>query len=134
MLVINIPLIIRYSLLRRCITCAYLANPSSVGFPSQTSQLPANWTITVSSSMKMIWKHIRVARVELVWNCSQIMTTFCIASLKWFLLFTLFHHRVSLNSVSAVCELSVADGSNLYRYNLAAPTPMFPHGALSEDG
>lgn len=62
------------------------------------------------------------------------MTTFCIASLKWFLLFTLFHHRVSLNSVSAVCELSVADGSNLYRYNLAAPTPMFPHGALSEDG
>ncbi|KAG5558052.1 hypothetical protein RHGRI_008079 [Rhododendron griersonianum] len=43
-------------------------------------------------------------------------------------------HRVSLNSVSATCELSVVDRNKLYNYSLALPIPRFPHGVLSEDG
>ncbi|CAK9160626.1 unnamed protein product [Ilex paraguariensis] len=43
-------------------------------------------------------------------------------------------HRVSLNSVSAVCELSISDHNKLYNYSLASSIPKFPHGILSEDG
>ncbi|CAA7398219.1 unnamed protein product [Spirodela intermedia] len=39
-----------------------------------------------------------------------------------------------LCSVAGVCELSVVQGSTLYNYSLASPTPENPHGVLSEDG
>lgn len=59
-------------------------------------------------------------------------------SLKWVLAFLPFAvailHRVSLNSVSATCELSVVNHNKLYNYSLALPAPKFPHGVLSEDG
>jgi len=32
------------------------------------------------------------------------------------------------------CEFSVARGSELYSFDLAAPTPAHRHGVLSEDG
>lgn len=43
-------------------------------------------------------------------------------------------HRVSLESVSALCELSVKDKNKVYYYSLASPVRNFPHGILSEDG
>ncbi|KAI3458497.1 hypothetical protein Pfo_015160 [Paulownia fortunei] len=43
-------------------------------------------------------------------------------------------HRVSLDSVSAICELSVKDKNKVYYYSLASPVHNFPHGILSEDG
>ncbi|KAK6929509.1 Autophagy-related protein 27 [Dillenia turbinata] len=42
---------------------------------------------------------------------------------------------VSLGSVTAaICELRFHDRNNLYDFNLASPSPKFPHGVLSEDG
>lgn len=43
-------------------------------------------------------------------------------------------HFVSLQSVSAACDLGVVDRKRLYNYSLASPIPEFPHGVLSEDG
>ncbi|KAL2526691.1 Autophagy-related protein 27 [Abeliophyllum distichum] len=43
-------------------------------------------------------------------------------------------HRVSRDSVLALCELSVRDHNKLYNYSLTSPLPKFPHGILSEDG
>ncbi|XP_028058634.1 uncharacterized protein LOC114262471 [Camellia sinensis] len=57
-------------------------------------------------------------------------------SLRWVLISTILAilHRLSLNSVSAICELSIVDHNKLYNYSLASPSPKFPHGVLSEDG
>ncbi|GMP23540.1 hypothetical protein CsSME_00001091 [Camellia sinensis var. sinensis] len=58
-------------------------------------------------------------------------------SLRWVLLISTILailHRLSLNSVSAICELSIVDHNKLYNYSLASPSPKFPHGVLSEDG
>ncbi|KAK6135750.1 hypothetical protein DH2020_030530 [Rehmannia glutinosa] len=43
-------------------------------------------------------------------------------------------HRVSSDSVSALCELSFEDKNKVYYYSLASPVRNFPHGVLSEDG
>ncbi|KAL7229221.1 hypothetical protein ACSBR2_007843 [Camellia fascicularis] len=57
-------------------------------------------------------------------------------SLRWVLLISTIAilHGLSLNSVSAICELSIVDHNKLYNYSLASPSPKFPHGVLSEDG
>nr|DAD28114.1 TPA_asm: hypothetical protein HUJ06_029582 [Nelumbo nucifera] len=52
---------------------------------------------------------------------------------KWVLMIT-FLYWVSLNNVSAVCELSVVHRDGLYNFSLASPTQEYPHGVLSEDG
>ncbi|KAL7146762.1 hypothetical protein ABFS83_06G063500 [Erythranthe nasuta] len=43
-------------------------------------------------------------------------------------------HRVSCDSVSGLCELSVKDKNKVYYYSLTSPLRNFPHGILSEDG
>ena len=44
-------------------------------------------------------------------------------------------HIFSFDSVlSAICDFSLTDDDKLYNYNLASPSPNFPHGVLSEDG
>ncbi|KAG8380892.1 hypothetical protein BUALT_Bualt06G0064000 [Buddleja alternifolia] len=43
-------------------------------------------------------------------------------------------HRVSVDSVSALCELTFKDKNRVYYYSLASPLRKFPHGILSEDG
>ncbi|XP_027110730.1 uncharacterized protein [Coffea arabica] len=43
-------------------------------------------------------------------------------------------HRLSFNSVFAICEFSYRDHNRLYNYSLASPLRKFPHGVLSEDG
>ncbi|KDP44701.1 hypothetical protein JCGZ_01201 [Jatropha curcas] len=59
-----------------------------------------------------------------------------INSLKCFLFtaIAILHLVGSLNSVTAVCDLSFVDGNKLYNFSLASPLPNFPHGVLSEDG
>ncbi|KAM7494759.1 hypothetical protein LguiB_029368 [Lonicera macranthoides] len=44
-------------------------------------------------------------------------------------------HTFSFDSVlSAICDFSLTDYDKLYNYNLASPSPNFPHGVVSEDG
>ncbi|XP_068644552.1 uncharacterized protein [Aristolochia californica] len=53
---------------------------------------------------------------------------------KWILLFSLLLSHKSLTSVSAICDLSVLHGNDLYNFSLTRPTAKHPHGILSEDG
>ncbi|GFP96839.1 hypothetical protein PHJA_001828000 [Phtheirospermum japonicum] len=43
-------------------------------------------------------------------------------------------HRVSGDSVSALCDLSFKEKNKVYYYSLASSVRKFPHGVLSEDG
>lgn len=59
------------------------------------------------------------------------MRFFIDQSLRWIFL-TLAAAILLL--VDSACELGVVDSNKLYNYSLAAPSPGFPHGVLSEDG
>ncbi|XP_062154690.1 uncharacterized protein LOC133862827 isoform X2 [Alnus glutinosa] len=56
--------------------------------------------------------------------------------LRWLIIIAIVLSTIAgrVVSVSTVCELGVIDNNKLYNYSLAAPTPEFPHGVLSEDG
>ncbi|KAG9445077.1 hypothetical protein H6P81_016417 [Aristolochia fimbriata] len=53
---------------------------------------------------------------------------------RWVLIYSLLLGLKSLASVSAICDLSVLHGNNLYNFSLTRPTAKHPHGILNEDG